>query len=354
MLAKHVSKLGVYLIPEIKLLNRFERWRKVTDILRVSKEAKQRLEWIIYSYDHSPSDTCRYFGIARKTFYKWFKEFDEDNLYSLYKLEDKSRAPKHVRQPEITPLEEQRVIELRKKHIRYGKEKLAIIYKDAYSEKISAWKIQRVIKKYRLYNNPDKTAKTSKKRVKTRQAGKKKMTIELVKNLPCYKKRAGYIICLDTITIYWNGIKRYIFTAIDKYGKFAYARAYTTKSSKNGEDFLIRLYFLLGGQVPRVGHDRGTEFDKYFKLACVKLGIEQYFSRVRTPKDNPDCERFNQTLQTEFLDLGNFTPDVKQFNKALTEWLIEYNFHRPHYSLNYQTPLQYSKVLPMYSSCTYS
>ena len=79
---------------------------------------------------------------------------------------------------------------------------------------------------------------------------------------------------------------------------------YKNKSSKNGEDFLLRLNFLLDGKIPRVGHDNGTEFEKYFKTACQKLGIEQYHSRVRTPKDNPNNERFNRTLQEEFIDLG--------------------------------------------------
>lgn len=355
MLNEYSDQVGYYLFPDIKLLDKYERWRKVAKILKVSKEAKQRLDWIIYSRDgHSPTDTCRHFGIARKTFYKWFNQFDEDNLYSLYKLEDKSRAPKHVRQREITPLEEQRIICLRKSHIRYGKEKIAKVYETKFGKRISAWKVQYTIKKYHLYYNHAKADRTSKRRANTMKTGRKKRTIELVKNLPSYKKKAGYIICLDTITIYWFGLKRYVFTAIDKYGKFAYARAYHTKSSKNGEDFLYRLNYLMDGQIPRVGHDNGTEFKKYFRLACIKLGIKQYHSRVRTPKDNPDCERFNQTLQTEFLDLGNFNPDVKQFNRALTEWLIEYNFKRPHYSLNYQTPLQFSKVLPMYSSCTLS
>jgi transposase InsO family protein len=27
-----------------------------------------------------------------------------------------------------------------------------------------------------------------------------------------------------------------------------------------------------------------------------KSGIQHYFSRVKTPKDNPEIERFNQTL----------------------------------------------------------
>ena len=340
---------------EIKLLGKYERWRQVAKILKISKEAKRRLDWIIYYYekaDRNASLVSRHFGIAPKTFYKWFKLFDENNLYSLNLLEDRSKAPKRVRQREITAEQKLRIIKLRKQHIRYGKIKLAKIYQTEYGETVSSWKIQKVIESKKLYFNPSKIARIAKKKEKTRAKGPKKRTIELIKNLPDYQKTSGYIICLDTITIYWNGIKRYIFTAIDKYGKFAYARSYKSKSSKNGEDFLYRLHYLLNGQIPRVGHDNGTEFEKYFRQACEKLKIEQYYSRVRTPKDNPDNERFNQTLQTEFLDLGNMRFNQDQFNHNLTEWLIEYNFKRPHQSLNYQTPLESSKVLPMYSSCT--
>lgn len=340
-----------FLFKPIKLLDKSERWKKVAQILGLSKTARLRLEWIIYYYQgYNASEVSRHFGISRKSFYKWFKEFDQDNLYSLYCLEDKSRAPNRVRQRQITYLQKQRIIELRKKYIRYGKEKLAIIYQREYHEKISAWKIQKVIEEKKLYFNPIKTARITKKR---QRAQKKKRITELQLNkVPWYKKKAGYIICLDTIVIYWNGIKRYVFTAIDKYGKFAYARMYKSKSSLNGKDFLCRLNYLLDGQIPRVGHDNGTEFEKYFKQACQELKIEQYYSRVRTPKDNPDNERFNQTLQNEFIALGNFHSDPDIFNRQLTEWLIEYNFRRPHQSLGYKTPMEFSKVLPMYSSCT--
>ena len=351
MLAQHIKRIDYYLVPEIKLLGKYERWRRVAKILKISKGARLRLEWIIYYYDgHGAAETARHFGIARKTFYKWFQEFDEDNLYSLHKLEDRSRAPKHVRQREITSLEKQRIVELRKKYIRYGKMKLAKYYRRDYGEEISSWKIQKVIEEKKLYFNPTKTARISKKR---KRAQKKKKITELKLNkLPWYRKRAGYIICLDTIVIYSNGLKRYIFTAIDKYGKVAFARMYKTKSSQNAADFLLRLYYLLDGRVPRVGHDNGTEFEKYFKATCKELGIEQYYSRPKTPKDNPENERFNQTLQNEFIALGHFTTDVGVFNRNLTEWLIEYNFRRPHETLDYQTPIEFSKVLPMYSSCT--
>lgn len=72
------------------------------------------------------------------------------------------------------------------------------------------------------------------------------------------------------------------------------------------------------------------------------------------PKDNPINERFNQTLQKEFIRMGHYHLNPVQFNEMLTEWLIEYNFYRPHNSLNNQTPVELTKVLPMYSSCTNS
>ena len=338
----------------VSIGEKHNRWRKVAKIIKISKEARNRLEWIIsYHEGKNVSQVARYYGITRKTFYKWFAEFDESNLYSLYRLEDKSRAPKHVREREITPLEEYRIILLRTRYIRWGKEKIAVLYERTYRQSISSWKVQKVIEAYQLYYHPKKALKQRQKRAKARQRNKKRITELNLRNMPDFKKKAGYIICLDTITFHWNGLKRYLFTAVDKYGKAGYARMYTSKSSKNGEDFLLRLLFLLDNQLPKVGHDNGTEFEKHFRIACEKLKIEQYYSRVRTPTDNPNNERFNRTIEEEFIDLGNWSSDPDVFNARLTEWLIEYNFVRPHEALNYQTPMEVSKVLPMYSSCTY-
>lgn len=346
-----VASFPFFLTQPFKLLDEHERWRRVARIFKLSREARLRLEWIIcYCEGATAAETARRYGISRKTFYKWFAPFDRDNLYSLYKLEDRSRAPVHVRHRAVTSLEAQRIIRLRKEHIRWGKMKLAVIYRDTYHEPISSWKIQKVIERYHLYYHPIKTARLKAKRRKSRK--KQKITELKLRTLPHYQKQAGYIICLDTVTIHWNHLKRYIFTAIDKYGKVAYARMYKNKSSRNGEDFLLRLHFLLNKNIPRVGHDNGTEFEKYFKHACRRLGIEQYYSRVRTPTDNPNNERFNRTLREEFIALGHFHSDPEVFNRKLTEWLIEYNFARPHEALGYQTPMQASHLSPMYSSCT--
>jgi len=67
-------------------------------------------------------------------------------------------------------------------------------------------------------------------------------------------------------------------------------------------------------------------------------------------------ERFNQTLEYEWLKDGNFTPDITLFNSRLKDFIIEYNFKRPHQTLNYLTPIQfavkYQQLSEMYSSRT--
>jgi len=128
-------------------------------------------------------------------------------------------------------------------------------------------------------------------------------------------------------------------------------------SSISTEDFLIRLNYLLNSKIDNILTDNGSEFQKHFEEACKKLNLNRYYSRVRQPKDNAICERFNRTLNEEFIQLGNSTPNIDVFNSKLTEWLVEYNFHRPHQSLDYMTPVgftqKYGRVSKKYSSSTY-
>jgi len=350
MLSSKVIKSGYYLLPQIKLLSRYERWRRIATSLKLTKAACLRLEWMIYyetTAHQNASLCCRHFGIPKKTFYKWQGRFSELNLRSL---EDQSRAPHNTRQKEYSSLQYLRFITLRKKYIRYGKFKLIQKYQEEHPEDItiSVWKIQCMILKSGLYYKPAKQAKINRKR---QTAQRKKRITELKQ-----KKITGFLLCADTIVKYWKSKKRYILTAIDKYGKIAFARMYTTHSSYNARDFLNRLYYLLDGKIENIQTDNGSEFKRYFEQTCHQLKIPQYYSRIKTPKDNAVCERFNRTLNEEFIQLGNMTDDAVLFNQRLTEWLIEYNFKRPHQTLGYMSPINFSykyhKVLPMYPSST--
>lgn len=328
-------------------LSRENRLRKAARLLALSRLAITRLEWMLFYETHgrNASVAARHFGISLKTFHKWKNLYQETNLRTL---EDHSRAPLKRRKREITPLQEQRIVELKRAHIRYGKAKIVALYGAAYHETVSQWKVQKTIEKYRLYYHPIKQARLNRKR---QRSVKRKRITDLQT-----KKMTGFLLCLDTIVVYWKSSKRYIFTAVDKYAKLAFAHMYTTKSSFNARDFLLRLHQLLDGKLENVGHDNGSEFKGRFAQSCAKLGIPQYHSRIKTPKDNAVNERFNRTLQEEFVQMGNMTTDTVEFNRRLTEWLVEYNFRRPHQTLGYMSPINFiykhHHLLPMYPSST--
>lgn len=334
------------------MLPQHERWRRTAKLLKLSKAAQSRLEWIIFfetKGGHNARLTARHFGIAPKTFYQWQKRFDEGQVRSL---EERSRAPLKRRTREYTPLQFERVVGLRRAHIRYGKMKLFTLYRTAYPEdiQISSWKVQCIIETAGLYYHPLKQARINRKRV--RSVGRKKIT-DLKK-----KPVSGFLVCLDTIVRYIQGHKRYIVTAIDHHSKIAFARMYTTHSSASAQDFLHRLHYLLDGRIENIQTDNGSEFKKHFDRTLNDLNIPHYHSRVKTPKDNAVNERFNRTFTEEFLALGNLTADTTVFNRNATEWLVEYNFRRPHQTLGYMPPInfhfKYTKVLPMYPSNTTS
>ena len=334
-LARYIEGMSIqYVLPEI------------TAVSDISKSAKQRVKWMEYhSQNHTVAQTCRYFGITPKTFHKWKKRY---NPHDLTTLEEHSRRPKQTRHWTVTREEERRILALRTRYIRYGKMKLAVIYKTTYGEAISSWKIQRVIKKHALYYHPKRNRMT---RAKRKRSGLKKRITELKK-----EPRSGFLIAVDTICLNVYNQRRYILTGIDVHGKIAFARMYPGHGSAYAADFLKRIHYLLDGKIENIQTDNGSEFAKYFVRAAEQLNLTHYHSRVRTPKDNAFDERFNRTLQDEFIALGHLTNDCAIFNRELTEWLIEYNFHRPHQTLQYLTPIQfetnYSKVLPMYPSST--
>lgn len=325
------------------------KWERLKiQIKNHSQEAKRNFSYIRWYYTkgkQNTSFTARHFGVHRKTIAKWVNRFDESNLSSL---EETSRRPHKLRQWEITEKEESRVINLRKKYIRLGKMKLKRMYENEYKEKISSWKIQRVIEMYKLYYSPEKGIKLARKRNKNH---KKKRITELTK-----KDYPYFLVQLDTVVRYWNNKKLYILTAIDHGTKIAFARMYTSHSSASAADFLKRLQILLSEKIINVQTDNGSEFHKDFITACKQLNIQQYWSRVRTPKDNPEVERFNRTLKEEFIQLGNMIDDPVVFNKRLIKWLTFYNFKRPHQTLEYLTPFEHyskaSQLSPMYSSRT--
>ena len=330
------------------VLTKHQRWREVAKTLKLSKQARLRLDWMIY-YDQSQSAalTLRHYGLSGKVFYTWKHRFDELDLRSL---EDRSKRPQNLRTHEYTSEQAWRVQQLRTTHPCAGRLKLAVHYREHYSEAIPDWSLRRIIHDYHLFAK--RAIKPKPNGNATSRGLRKKRLTELT-----LKARPGFIVEVDAIVIYFASTKRFIFTGLDYHSRLSFARMYKSKASANAADFLSRLVYLLDGHLENIHLDNGSEFAGDFLVAARKLELGIYHARPHTPKDKPYIERFNGILQQEFANLGNLTDDVAVFNTDLTEWLIYYNFVRPHHGLGLRRPAEFAnmtaaRVLPMWSPMT--
>lgn len=73
-----------------------------------------------------------------------------------------------------------------------------------------------------------------------------------------------------------------------------------------------------------------------------RLYLTHWHTYPKTPKMNAHCERFNRTIQEEYINYhkGEMI-DLHRFNLKLFDWLVWYNAERPHWSLNFQSPIQF-------------
>lgn len=189
--------------------------------------------------------------------------------------------------------------------------------------------------------------------MRKRQENKPKMRINTIKTTVQDINQFGWHT--DTVIIWWNGKGVCILTALEEHTR-AYARVYSNNTTTTTEDFLKRLVYVSENKIRIMHSDNGSEFQGNFEKICKILGILQVYSRVRTPKDNAKLERFNRTIQDEWLAyLEEGLDDLTIANNKLTEWLIFYNATRPHQALDYKSPLQYAqdtKLLPIYPAST--
>jgi len=84
------------------------------------------------------------------------------------------------------------------------------------------------------------------------------------------------------------------------------------------------------------------------------LRREQGFTRPYTPRINGKAERFIQTSLREWAYARSYQNSAER-SKLLEYWLHDYNFHRPHVSLNLNAPasragLNRNNLLPLHAS----
>ncbi len=91
----------------------------------------------------------------------------------------------------------------------------------------------------------------------------------------------------------------------------------------------------------RLRTDHGSQYgSRSFKDSMRVLGVRQEFIAVNTPEQNGHMESFHKTLKREYV----WTRDFQFFQEAsetIQEAYVDYNQHRIHSALGYQTLYEY-------------
>lgn len=322
-----------------------------------SSEAKFKLRVIEFHSEYGTCATLKAFGVSRSTIFRWKNQLKKA-CGSLDSLVPHSRAPVRKRKMIVAPHLLAFIKELRESHYRLGKEKIKVLL-DEYCTKnniqtISASTIGKVIKRNkfffqlagRVYHAPKYRRKISYK-TKVRYSPK--------------SKNQGYLE-IDTVSEFVDGLKFYIFNAVDIYSRFQFSYAYKSLSSTTALDFFNKLesVYPIKNGIQTIQTDNGLEYHGKFLEHLKSKNIPHLFIYPRCPKINGYVERANRTLRDEFLDhyINEAVDNLNNFNRLLMKHLVWFNTKRPHFSLGNISPisfiLKHSPESQMYVTQTFA
>lgn len=303
----------------------------------ITKAAAKRLQWFDY-YERcgNARKTCRYFGISAQTFYRWKARFDP---YNLKTLEEESRRPHMVRQPETSVRVIERIMALREEHPRWSRDKLAVLL-EREGIKVSGSTVGRVMARLKargLLVEPQgvRLAKLARKRRR-----KPRYAVRRPKG---YKVEApGDLVQVDTLHVrLLPNELRIQFRAHDAISKRAALKVYKKQTSGAGAEFLHHLKMKFPFRIKAIQIDGGSEFMDEFEKACQRRNIKLFVNPPHRPEMNGGVERGNRTDREEFYEVKELSLDMEELNLQLEEYEREFNYVRPHKALDMKTPHEY-------------
>lgn len=295
-----------------------------------NRQVKLRLAIIEHAQEGGNiSKTCRYFGISRVYFYKWFKRYQQSGVTGLT---DQSKRP--TNSPRQTDPDIIRKVIYIREHYHFGASRISYYLIRFHNIKISSSTIHNILKRHGLNRLPQNKKKYDRKKVWKR-----------------YEKQVpGHRIQVDVKfleKVPGSSRKLYQYTAIDDCTRLRILRIYPTNNQKTAVEFMKEVIKKLPFKVQVAQTDNGAEFQLRFSAYLDKQGIKHVYIKPRTPRLNGKVERSHRIDNQEFyslLEVDSTYNDIKKYNEKLKEWENYYNFQRPHGALDGSTPYERLKM----------
>ena len=307
---------------------------------------EKRFEILKFFDEFGIEATKKAFKKSRSTIFLWKQKLAKANG-KLSSLAPGDRTPKHKRKRTVNPFITEFIINYRTHHPGADKTTMTPSLRQACLREgvkpVSESSVGRIIHDLRERGLLPRNARVSLNggngKVYEKHSQK---VVRKTRRKGFYPSKPGDLVEMDSVAIFIDGIKRYLFTGIDVSTRFAFAYAYKSDSSANGRDFLNKFTRVAPFPVSRVQTDNGSEFLKHFTQSCLDNELVHFFNYPRHPQSNGHLERFNRTVQEQYADWNTDSldePDV--FNRGLMEYLIWYNTEKPHRGIGKLPPLRY-------------
>jgi len=170
------------------------------------KELTRNLKWRLGFIQHAEeitknvAKTCRYFGISRTTFYRWYERYQKEGLEGL---KDRSRRPFHIpnaTKPEIIA----KIVYLRQTY-HFGPWKIQMYLKRYHDIHVSSSGVWRILKRLNMsilpYNQRYKKHKERWKRYEKPEPGHRiQVDVKFLEKIPGTRRRYYQYTAIDDCT----------------------------------------------------------------------------------------------------------------------------------------------------------
>lgn len=276
-------------------------------------------------------------GISRATAFRWRHDYLQSGK-KLQSLIPRSTRPKKTRQMVVSPLILSVLKQWRGQYPHLSKYKLKVFLdlwcvEQGLERRSVSW-IGKVLSRHQFFFAVRHPVK--------RRRRKPRSGYRIYKCPNVSKVSLGYLQ-LDGVKVCWNGETCYFLSALEVKTRQAWVVRCPRINSLHAKRLLETVLDQVSYTIHTIHTDNGSEFKAYFDQAVQDLKLTHLWSPPRTPKVHAHMERFNKTLQEEFVDyyIDEAFINPELFNQKLTQWLVYYNTKRPHHSLGLLTPHQY-------------
>ena len=280
----------------------------------------------------SIQELSRRYGITPKTVVKWRKRGF---------VEDAPMGPKERRSTVLSAQEEALAIAFRKHTLLPLDDCLYAL--QATIPHLTRSSLHRLFQRHGISRLPSVEGDKPKKRFKTYPIG---------------------YVHIDIAEVRTEDGKLYMFVAIDRVSKFAFAELHERATRRTAADFLCRLIDAVPYKIHTLLTDNGTHFTTpgnkrsaaaeiraalqkgepfrahAFELACAKAGIDHRLTKPNHPWTNGQVERMNRTIK-EATVRRYYYDSHEQLRSHLADFLDAYNFAKRLKTLKGLTPYEH-------------